>query len=170
MHTTALDNTKIADAVANTYARSLYDLAKAEGKAAETADELQQLVALLDEQAELKSLFELRSITRGRRATSLREIFRGRISDLTYRFLGVLNDKGRLGHLDLIAYAFAQILKEEQGEVDVSVVSARELSGEQQQRIADRIGQAIGRTALVHARVDPSIIGGLTLRIGDKQI
>ena len=170
MHTTTLDNPKIADALARTYARSLFDLALAAGTLDEVTDELAQIVELLHEQPKLKALFDLPSITPSRRAVSLREIFKGNISDLTYRFLGVVNAKGRLGHLALIAVAFGQMVKEHQGEVDVAVVSARELTGDQRERIRQRISKTLDRQAVLHTRVDPSIIGGLTIRVGDKQI
>ncbi len=170
MHPTTLDSTMIADALAETYARSLFELAADAGTLDEVTEELTQIVDLLCEHDRLRALFELPSVPAARRAQSLANIFKGRVSDLTYRFLGVLNDRGRLGHLASIAMAFGQRVKDHHGEVDVYVVTARELTDEQRRDVGRRISQAIDRQAILHARVAPGIIGGLTLRIGDRQI
>ena len=169
---TADNPIQIAGALAETYAESLIDLAAEAGEQTvdDVADELNQLVALLREQPRLRAVLYSRSINVARRKASIEAIFQGRVSDLTYRFLQVLNDKGRLEQLPRIALAFGQLRKQRRGEVDVEVVTARDLDPAQLEKVRQSISQAIGKTAILSARTDPSMIGGLRVRIGDKLI
>ena len=161
-----------ANALAQIYARSLFELAEQEGDTTLDAvgQELSDLVSLIEREPGLRELFESRSIKPDRRARSVEAIFRERVSGLMYRFLQVLNRKDRLDQLEGIDVAFRQKLKDKRGEVDVEAFTAQPMSDEQTRLVAEGVGRAIGKTALIHARVDASLIGGLKLRIGDRQI
>jgi len=173
MHETTADNpVAAASAVAQVYARSLYELAvDAGGKVVdEVGEELSQVVGLMREQRELELLLTNPAINADRRRQSIASIFQGRVSDLTYRFLQVVNEKRRLAELPGIARAYDQIVKAERGEIDVDVYAASELDDKQVKRIGQRIGELVGRTAIVHPHVNESMIGGLKVRVGDRLI
>jgi F-type H+-transporting ATPase subunit delta len=161
---------KIAGKVAQTYAESLWDLAVEADVVDEVAEELAQIVSLVEEQPQLRAMFDSPSIKAERRARSIKAIFEGKVSSLTYRFLQVVNDKGRLDQLPGIRIAFDQRLKAERGEVDVDVYTAQPLSDSQKASVASKVSASIGRNAVVTAHLDESMLGGLKLRIGDKLI
>ncbi len=167
---TADNPVKVIDAVSMLYARSLMELAQEGGVVDEVAEELPQLVQLLAGQPDLAELFKSRAINTAARARSIEAIFKGRVSDLTYRFLQVLNDKGRLAIVPTIAAGYAKLLKDARGEVDVEVITARALSDAQLRAVGAKVGASVGGKALLSQRVDESILGGLKLRIGDKLI
>ena len=170
-HENTADNpVKVIDAVSMVYAKSLMELAEDAGVIDDIADELSQLTTLVATQPELSALLNNKAISAAARTRSIEAIFSGRVSDLTYRFLQVLNDKGRLGVLPTVNAAFARLLKEKRGEVDVHVTSAQPLSAAQLDAVATKVGSAIDGKAIVTADVDESLIGGLKLRIGDQQI
>ncbi|MDH3582818.1 MAG: ATP synthase F1 subunit delta [Phycisphaerae bacterium] len=159
-----------AGALANTYARALYELAAGEGSAAEAAHELAQIDALLDDQPDLRRLFAHKTIGADRVGQSLTKVFENRVSSTVFRFLMVLNRKGRLDQIGSIRQAFEQMLKRDRGEVDVEVYTAQPLSASQVAAVAARISTAIGKTAIVQTHTDPSLIGGLRIRVGDRLI
>jgi len=167
---TADNQVKIAGAVAQTYAAALWDLAVDANVVDDVADELSQVVDLLDAEPSLRAMFDSPAISAERRAASIEAIFKGRLSSLTYRFLRVLNDKERLGQLAGIRIAFDQRLKAERGEVDVDVYTAQPLSDAQKTAVADKVSASIGRKAVLTTHMDESMLGGLKLRIGDKLI
>ncbi len=169
-HETALDIPKIADRVARTYAQSLFDLSEQAGSTNAIVEEMTELIELMTEQPDLATLMRSQSIAASRRAESLKRLFEGNVSDLLYRFLQVLNRKGRLDRLPAIAVAFGQLVKEKHGEVDVELYTAAALTEQQIDRMTDRISQAIGRTALLHPHVDEHLIGGLKIQLGDRLI
>jgi F-type H+-transporting ATPase subunit delta len=109
-------------------------------------------------------------IDRDRRGASLKRIFENRVTDLTLRFLLVLNDKGRLSRLESVVGAFDTLVQEAFGRVEVDVFTAAPLGREQVDDIRRRIHAALNREPVLHPYTDTSMIGGLKLRIGDQLI
>lgn len=162
-----------ADALAQVYARSLFQLAEEAGgrdKIAEVGQELEQVCELARGDRAFREFLASPVIDQARRSTSLRTMFNGRVTDLTLRFLLVLNDKGRLGHLEAINTAYDQLVQEEFGRVEVDVFTPAPLGGEAMSMIASRIQSTLGREPVLHQYSDPTMLGGIRLRIGDQLI
>jgi len=162
------------DALALTYARSLFEMAREAGereKVEEVADELEQLVALTREHRDFSQFLASPIIDEKRRSDAIRRLFDGRLTDLTLRFMLVLNNKGRLGQLEAIADAYDHLVHEAFGRVEVDVFTASERLGDDAQNmIAERIQSALGKEPVLHTYTDRDMIGGIKLRIGDQLI
>ena len=163
--------TRRIDALASVYARSLYELAsKAGGRA-----KIEQVAAELEEVCELtradKRFAEFLAspiIGTDRRKDSLRRIFSDRVTDLMLRFLLVLSDKGRLGHLEAINDAFDAMVQESFGKIEVDVYTAGPLDSNILNELRGRIQQALRKEPILHNYTEPGMIGGIKLRIGDQ--
>ncbi len=158
------------DALAQTYARSLFELAQEAGQTDAIAQELSGLVDLIETDPKFSAMLAHRTIAAERRAQSLDRIFKGRVSGLTHRFLRVLNDKGRLEHLSAIRQAYDSLAKAARGEVDVVLTTAQELDAAQLATVTERVSAALGRKAVLQTRTEAALIGGMTLRVGDRLI
>jgi F-type H+-transporting ATPase subunit delta len=161
------------DALATLYARSLYELADQAGgreKIFEVASELEQICECARGNREFTEFLASPIIEKQRRGDALGRIFGDRITDLTLRFLLVLNDKERLGHLEAINSAFDGLVQAAHGRVEVDVFTAATLEEDQAESLRERVGSAIGKEAVLHRYTDPAMIGGLKLRIGDQLI
>ncbi len=161
------------DALAGVYARSLYELAEEAGgrdKILEVADEIEQVCELARGDHAFREFLSSPIVDRGRRADALRGIFRERVTDLVLRFMLVLNDRGRLGHLESIAGAYDHLVHEAFGRVEVDVFTPGTLDPEQVRSLEQRIGAALSKEPVVYTYTDPDMIGGLKLRIGDQLI
>lgn len=161
------------DTLSRIYATSLYELAEDAGgrdKIMEIADELEQVCNLLQEDRQFREMLFSPVIDASRRAGALERIFGNRVTDLVLRFLIILNRKGRLGHLESIQAAFDQMVQAAFDRIEVDVITALEIDDEARNRIGERIKQALGKEPVMHSYTDPSIIGGVRLRIGDEMI
>lgn len=161
------------DALANVYATSLFELASAAGgeeKILEIADELEQITELARSDRAFREFLASPIIDTKKRGESIRQIFRDAVTDLTLRFLLVLNEKGRLGHLDPIAVAYDHIVQEKFGKIEVSVYTPAPLGPDQMEGIRSRVREALSKEPVLHPYTEPSMIGGLKLRIGDQLI
>lgn len=161
------------DALAQIYAKSLFELAGQAGgteKVIEIGDELGQLAALLKSDKELGEFFASPIIDKAKRGESLRRMFADRITDLTLRFLLVLNQKERLGHFPMIRAAFDGLVLEAANRVEVEIYTPAPLGEPQLESIRSRIQEAIGKTPILVPGTDEAMIGGLKLRIGDQLI
>ncbi|MDX2131653.1 MAG: ATP synthase F1 subunit delta [Planctomycetota bacterium] len=162
-----------ADAVALTYARSLYDLASERGgreKIEEVLAELEDVLEIARHDAEFAELLSSRSVTAEARGASLRRIFAGRVTDLTLNFLLVLNAKKRIGALPAFVEGFDSLVQQRLGRVEVDVFTAERLDAASLASLRERLQGALSREVVLHPYIDPQMIGGVKLRIGDQLI
>ncbi|HMN95863.1 MAG TPA: ATP synthase F1 subunit delta [Phycisphaerales bacterium] len=165
--------TNTVDAVALSYARALFQLAESAGgrpKLEEIADELEQLIELIRADRRFGEFVTSPILDRQRRAEALRRILNGRVTDLLLRFVLVLGQKGRLGHIEAIARAYDALMQESFGRVEVDVITAVPVEAAQLESIRALVQGAIGREPVLHRSVDPTMLGGIKLRIGDQLI
>lgn len=161
------------DALANVYARSLFELAADAGgtdKVLEIADELEQVCALTASNQEIGLFFSSPIIDKVKRGEALSAIFTNKVTDLTLRFLLVLNNKGRLDHLRQIEVAYAQLVQEALGRVEVNIFTPRAIDDASLKTIKRNVQDMLGKEPVLHTNVDPSMLGGVKLRIGDQLI
>ncbi len=162
-----------SDALARVYAKSLFDLADADGgsdRIEEVSSELQQIIELTLENRTFGEFLRSEILAASDRAKSLHAIFDGRVTDLTLRFLLVLNEKDRLGRIQSIAAAFDELVQERLGRIEVDVMTASPVEKDQLDRITESLRSQLGREPVVHTYVEPEMVGGLKLRVGDQLI
>ena len=100
-------------------------------------------------------------------ALRARESFAGRASDLLTDFLLVLNAHDRLDVLRGLARVYNQLFDRGQNRMQVQVRSAVPLADDQRERIAGELRVAFGKDPVLHARVEPALLGGLVVQVDD---
>lgn len=161
------------DALATVYARSLLELADEGGGQERIESVLGQLEDILDmarADAHFGEFLASRVLSTANRAASLRKIFEGNCDDLVLRFLLVLNEKGRLGHLVAIVAAYDAVVQERFGRIEVDVFTASPVEFAELDGIKSRLSTILGKEVVVHPYTDESMIGGVKLRIGDQLV
>jgi F-type H+-transporting ATPase subunit delta len=165
-HKTVLDDE--SRHVARVYAEALYNAAERQGQAHELLGELEALVNEVfarDPGAEL--FLASAAVGRGRKREAIEKAFRGRASDTFVRFLLVLDKHDRLGLLRAIAAAYRTLYERKSNRIHVRVRSAVPLNDEQRQRIGEDVRAVSGREPILEEAVDPELLGGLVIRVGD---
>jgi F-type H+-transporting ATPase subunit delta len=157
-------------AAARVYGQSLLELAERSRVTQALGEELLDLGRLIDRDAELRTFFASPLIDAETRRAMIEKTFRGRASELLVDGLQVLNRHGRIGLLDIVVEAYRTGLQASQGHVDVHVQSAVALSDGQRQDLAAAVKAADGRVPDLIETVDPNMLGGLVVRIGDRKI
>jgi F-type H+-transporting ATPase subunit delta len=152
------------------YAQALLDLANERGHAKPIQEELEGLAQVLKANPPFRLYLADPAIGTMERRQTLDRIFRGRISNLVLNFLGVVNEHGRLKLLGRMIDAYEDLLQAQLGLVEVDVFAARKLASDELELIRKRVSAALKKEAVVHPYVDPSLIGGMILRVGDKLI
>ena len=161
---------QVTQSVAWIYAAALLDLAEQGRQRDEVRAELDEVADLLGDAPDLALLLASRVLATSERRGCLERIFKGRISDLSYRFLQVVNNKDRLADLAGIVRAFGQLVDEQRGLIDVDAYVATPMDEPQTRRLAAGLGAVLEREVTLHQHTDPYLIGGLKLRVGDRLI
>ncbi len=158
------------DPVARVYAEAMLELAEADGQAESLLDELNGFSQLLAADPVLAQFITAADVDASRRTALLERAVRGRASDLLVNALQVINRKGRLGHLPAIIEAYRLALEVLRAQVDVEVTTAVPLTDELRTALKGVASRYAGRDAQLIERVDESLLGGLTLQVGDTKL
>ena len=153
--------------LADKYAKALLQEAIEHSELENIAQEIRQFDSLMDESPELNRLMTSRLINIRERAKGIELLAaQAGLSKLMFRFLSVLNENGRTFVFSEIKRAFERLYDEYKGVLPVSVVSAQVMSGQAQQRLADVLKGIFNKDIRLQIKVDPSLIGGLTVQAG----
>ena len=154
--------------LALTYAQSLLELADERNEIEPVANDVGALKQVLEENPTLGEFFRDPGIGQEERKSLIDSVFGGKLNALVERVLLIMNERGRLGHLDEVVAAFEHLLDQKLGKVEVDVTVAGKLSDEELEHVRQRVGKALGKDAVIHQYVDEEIIGGMILRVGDR--
>ncbi|MDE2229936.1 MAG: F0F1 ATP synthase subunit delta [Alphaproteobacteria bacterium] len=157
--------------LAKRYAAALFELADERKAIDAVASDLAGLRRLIDESADLRRMIRSPVLQRDEQARAIGAIAeRAGLNALTHNFLGLLARNRRLFALPEMIQGFLQILAERRGEVTAQVIAAQELSEAQRRAVDGRLRKAIGRKVAVDFRVDPSLLGGLVVKVGSRMV
>lgn len=160
-----------SSSLAGRYATALVDLAT-ESKSLDTvANELKQLKDLLDGSADLTRLVRSPVYSREEQGAAMGAILsRLNVSQLTKNFVGLVAEKRRLFALRDIITAFERIVATQRGELSATVTSAQALKPEQLTALSGTLKDTFKRDVRLSTGVDASLIGGLVVKVGSRQI
>src|SRR6185369_15093933 len=92
------------------------------------------------------------------------------VDPITTKFLGVIARNGRKNELRSIIRAFRRLAAEHRGEVTAEVVTARPLNDDQLAQLKQQLRARAGRDVTIDATVDPTLLGGIVVKLGSQQI
>lgn len=154
---------------ARRYAEAALEIARRDGTLDAWLVELRLAVELVGADA-AATVVDNPAIAWVHRRAIITGLLGSRVGALTRNLVLLLARRGRLAILPSVADEFAQIVDREHGVVIANVTSARSLEPAELAAVAARIQATAERRVEVTAAVDPELIGGLTVRIGDRLI
>jgi F-type H+-transporting ATPase subunit delta len=157
--------------LAGRYATALFELAQEE-RAVETVErDFTSLTALIDQSPDLRLLVRAPVFSRKEQEKGMDAILRRmEATPLTVKFVLLLASKGRLFALTDVIRAFELLAAKQRGEVRAQVTSAHPLSDAQIGELKAILKSRLGRDARLDAKVDPSLLGGLVVKVGSRMI
>lgn len=161
----------IVAGLAGRYATALFELARDNRQIEAVSASLDKLKQALEQSPEFSQLTTSPLIGReeGTRAALATADALG-LDPVTKNFLGVLGRNRRLGALRDVIRNFAKLSAAHRGETTAEVTSAHALSDDQVAALKLKLRSVLGRDVAVDLRVDPSILGGLVVRVGSRMI
>lgn len=165
------ESSSLISGVAQRYAGSLFELALEADSVAVVEKDLGSFEALLSGSEDLKRLISSPVFSAEDQLRAISEIAdKAGIKGLVGNFLRVVAQNRRLFALPGIIAAFRKIAAEHRGEISADVISAHELSSAQQNELKATLKSVAGKDVTVNVTVDPSILGGLIVKMGSRQI
>ena len=161
----------IASGMAGRYATALFELALETGAVDSVLADLQRFDALLDESVDLTRLVRSPVFTADVQSKALVAVLdKAQIVGLAAQFLKVVTSNRRLFAVRDIVKAYAALVARHKGEVTAHVTVAEPLSDAHMNEIRNTLNAVTGKDVRVDVKVDPSIIGGLVVKLGSRMV
>ena len=152
------------------YARALLDVGLAKNEAVEYGEELRALAEEVFSDGALRVFFESPKIPRNEKKQVLDRVLADKVSASILNLVKILIDRDRQELLGQVADAFDELLDQHRGRVHVKITSATPMPLELQQTLVGAISAKLGREVSASTEHDESLIGGVTLQIGDTVV
>lgn len=156
--------------VASRYAKSLIDLAKEQGNLDAVKSDMEQIAAVIKSSTELQAVLSNPIIKTDKKQSILTSLFGGKVRPEILNFFEIMVRKGRSGLIYATALEFVEEYNEIKGIVNAEVTSATLLSAENFEALKTTIAQQINAQVILTNKVDPALIGGFVVKVGDRQV
>jgi F-type H+-transporting ATPase subunit delta len=153
--------------LARVYGRSLFEVAREHGKLDELREQVAQFADALDENRELAIFFFSPYFSTKEKQDGLARLLDG-ADQILLNFLGLLIENHRMPVIFRIRHEYERLWDEENRTLAVQITSAIELDQATTESLGRTIGERAGRNVSLAARVDPDILGGIVLRVGNS--
>ena len=153
--------------IASVYARSLFEVARDHDRLDEVREQLGQIADALEGDQQLQVFFFSPYFSTQEKKEGLGKLLSG-ADPIVVNFLELLIEKHRMPALFRIRRTFDALWREQNRLLPVSVTSAVALDDATVRQIGDRIAQQTGRRVDLTARVEPDILGGIVVRVGNS--
>jgi F-type H+-transporting ATPase subunit delta len=155
------------DELAEVYARSLFEVALQQGKLDELREQLGQFADALDQNRELAVFFFSPYFSTKEKQDGLRRLLDG-AEETFLNFLELLIENHRMPVIFRTRQQFERMWERENELLPVDITSAIALDRETTENLGRTIGERAGRKVRLAAHVDPDILGGIVLRVGNS--
>ena len=153
--------------IASVYARSLFEVAQDQGKLDTVREELGEFADALSESRELQVFLFSPYFSTAEKTEGLDRAISG-ADEIVVNFLKLLIEKHRMPVVFRIRAELDQLWEEENRMLPVTVTSAVELDKGTVKQIGDRIAEQTDRTVDLSSEVDPDILGGIIVQVGNS--
>ena len=166
----ATDDTNTAS-VPGRYASALYDLARDQKQVPVVEADLSRFNALLNGSDDLRRLVRSPAFSGEEQSKAIGAILaKANIGGLAGNFLKLLAKNRRLFAVSDMIKGFHAIAARERGEITAEVTSAQPLTDAQTAALSDQLKASLGKAVSLQTKVDPSLLGGLIVKIGSRMI
>lgn len=157
--------------MAERYASALFELAVSEKKISAVEKDLNRIDALLKGSDDLMRLVKSPVFTADDQVAAIEAIMnKAKITGLAGNFIRVVAGNRRLFAIPDMLIGFRQKLAEHRSEVSGQVTVAQKLTADQTKQLKTTLKGVVGKDVALDVTVDPSLLGGMVVKIGSRQI
>lgn len=156
--------------VASRYAKSLLDLAIEKGILDKVYQDMQMFADVCSQNSSFVLMLKNPVVPHHKKKSILSALFKNKVNPATMAIFDVIARKNREAFLPSIATEFARMYREEKGIDKVVVTTTFPLTDDLRKRFKQNITAQTGRQVDLTEKIDPDLIGGFIIKIGDRQM
>jgi F-type H+-transporting ATPase subunit delta len=156
--------------VASRYAEALFEVARGRGAVEAVRKELEALLGLAEATPALRALLERPDLGADQKLEALRSAFGDEVSDIVVALLDALLERGRGDHVAEVAAVYDELADDAAGLVRAEARTAAPLTDSQRERLVAALGRITERQVKLEERIDPEVLAGVRVLVGDRLI
>ena len=153
--------------IAKNYAETLLELAQRSGDLRAWGDMLDSIADAMESDKRLRMFLESPRVSAQRKNEVLQKAYGGQLPRNFLRFLQALISHRRQMLVPEIAHAYKDLVDQVEGRVHASVTVARPADDADRELVVSQLSRVLGKQVVPHFHVNPSILGGVIVRVGD---
>jgi F-type H+-transporting ATPase subunit delta len=153
--------------IGRNYAETLLTLARKQGEQEEWGELIDAIAVAMQEDRTLKTFLESPKIAASQKIELLDKALGKRIPQVFLRFLETVVSKRRQMLIPVIASEYRGLIDESEDRVHANVMVAREPAGPEKEALARHLSRVLGKRVVPHITLNPAILGGLIVKVGD---
>jgi len=154
--------------VARRYAEAFFSIAREADKIDDYQVELEKVVQTINEVEGMKEYMAHLLIPAKAKKELIQKIFADQLSPMTMNFLLMVIDKRRESYLEFIYKEFVDMADETRNIKKAELFAAREVPEQELEELAQKLSTSTGKKVLLKLTVDPTLLGGVKIRMGDQ--
>jgi F-type H+-transporting ATPase subunit delta len=158
----------IGPEVGKKYGVALFRAAQKQNQIEEIFDNLKNIIVLKEKNIRFIEFLENPRIRDKDKKDFIKSLSEGRVPDLLVSLLILLLDKNRIKYLPEIFSEYQRLYKEDQGIVEAEVITAFPLDHFLTGRLKEKLEKKTGKRLEMITKVDPFILGGVVVKMGDR--
>ncbi len=153
--------------VSRNYAETLLELARRAEDLAGWGKLIQDVANAMEDDATLRLFLESPKVSEAQKSAVITEALSDRVPRHFLRFLLAMIRKRRQMLIPEIATEYFNLVDQSEGRIHANVTVARESSESERNAIAEHLSKVLGKQAVLHVNVNPAILGGVIVKVGD---
>ncbi len=158
------------DPVAKRYAQALFIASEKRDLLQVITEDLKGVLKLLNQELGFRRFLSSPRCTQSEMAILIKNVFAAHVHALTLELFKLLLSKKRLPILDQIITEFLEMIQAHQGIIKAEITAAVPVSDAMVEELVRKLEAGTGKTVIVESKVDPTIIAGMMVRLGDQII
>ncbi len=156
--------------IAVRYATPILELAEEKNVLESVKQDMESFLNVCKESRDFSLMLKSPIITHLKKADILRKVFTGKVNELTLQAFDIITRKSRESLLERIAEEFLHLYNIKKGMTEVSVTTSIKLDADMKKAFEKLSKEITGKEPILKEKVDPEIVGGYILRLGDRQL
>ncbi|OBR63605.1 ATP synthase F1 subunit delta [Paenibacillus oryzae] len=154
--------------VAKRYGKAMFELASSEGIVPEVEEQLKLIAESLKQDAEIGKFLSLPNVDTSKKVEALKSAFGGQLSQVVLNALVLILSRGRESILEAVYEAYTRIAAQALGQAHATVYTAKALTEQELSGVEAQFGGITGKKIIAEQIVEPALLGGIQVRIGDR--
>lgn len=160
----------MAKLIGNRYGSALFEAGLELNKLDDFHKEINLILDILKREPDLETLLSHPKISKEEKKDILKNVFEKLVSQEMLNFLYIIVDKRREGHLFEIGQEFEDLFNKHKNITKVVAITSIPMKDEAQEKLKVTLGEKLRKNIVLENVVDPSILGGVLLKVEDKII